>query len=180
MSSARPGAGMSVGAWAAALRVEYLAARDAVIASGGSPDSSAPLRKVVSRYLHAFSAAGSAEARKSHDFFDLQVDEARVAMCVPLRRRLLLGRTAPPPRRARLRAAAARREARRDAPPRAQRAAPASSPVLRYLFLSLPPRAQANRRRARAHAVQVAEEHDLGAHRVGALAPVLHFRGSAR
>lgn len=64
--------GSSIGAWITALRGEYLAAR-------GSGDATA-LRKVVSRYLTAFSSAGSAESRKSKEFFELQVDEARVAM----------------------------------------------------------------------------------------------------
>ena len=153
---------LSVGAWAAALRIEYLAARDAAAASGSgsggggvgvSPEAaaaSAALRRVVSRYLHAFSAAGSADARKSRDFFDLQVDEARVAMCVQRRRSgaplsSVLCSPAPP-----------RRHHRSRTP-------------------HSPPRAQANRRGARAHAVQIAEERELGALGVGALAAVLHL-----
>ena len=89
MASAAPAAAArpdSVGAWASTLRTEYLAARAAQAAGGGEAvaagGGAGALRRVVSRYLHAFSAAGSAEARKSRDFFDLQVDEARCAMYV--------------------------------------------------------------------------------------------------
>ena len=81
LTAARP---ESVGSWATTLRTEYLAARAAQAAGAGDASGAGggagALRRVVSRYLHAFSAAGSAEARKSRDFFDLQVDEARCAM----------------------------------------------------------------------------------------------------
>ena len=62
----------AISVWIATLRGEYLEART-------SADAAA-LRRVVSRYLTAFSAAGSLESRKSREFFELQVDEARVAM----------------------------------------------------------------------------------------------------
>jgi hypothetical protein len=63
----------SISAWTATLRAEYLEAKR-------SKDAGA-LRKLASRYLGAFSTS-SLESRKTREFFELQVDEARVTMYV--------------------------------------------------------------------------------------------------
>jgi len=63
----------SISAWTATLRAEYLEAKR-------TKDAGA-LRKLASRYLGAFSTS-SLESRKTREFFELQVDEARVTMCV--------------------------------------------------------------------------------------------------
>lgn len=62
-----------VSAWAKLLRLEYLDAKRGGIAA---------LKKLSPRYSAAFASIGAGEGRKSSEFAELQVDEARLTMYV--------------------------------------------------------------------------------------------------
>lgn len=67
--------------WIATLRQEYLEAKAANKRNGDSPAAlAAALTKVLNRYRFAFGLFLDKEIRKTRDYFDLQVDEARVLL----------------------------------------------------------------------------------------------------
>ncbi len=66
----------SIAEWIVALRAEYL---DAKAAHRKTGDASA-LTKILNRYRFAFGLFLDKDVRKSRDYFDLQVDEARVLL----------------------------------------------------------------------------------------------------